>query len=128
MNKSLTEQRMITNEGVFRHHNEQVQKQMDALRAIAKEDNQEHLIPEHDIPLHFYCECSDEDCRQRIELLPSRYNAIHRDRKCFIVMPGHEAALVERVVKHEKEYSIVRKHETPPESVGKLQPTPLENN
>ncbi len=62
-----------------------------------------------DEPFGFFCECSDVDCRRRIRLEPSRYEAIHRDPDLFVLLPGHELPEVESVVDQEFGYLIVRK-------------------
>lgn len=62
-----------------------------------------------DAPIAFFCECSDLDCRERIELMAGRFEEIHRERDLFVVAPGHERIEVERVVDQEGGYLIVRK-------------------
>lgn len=118
---------MLANEAVFRKRNEEIQQRLDELRVIAKEDNQEYMVPDSDIPLHFVCECADENCKERIQLKPSEYNRIHRDRRQFVIVGGHEAPLSEGVVQKKPTYTVVKKYGTPPESPGSLQLTPIKN-
>ncbi|MFI5212834.1 MAG: hypothetical protein ACHQTE_02640 [Candidatus Saccharimonadales bacterium] len=127
MTKTSFKQRMIENEAVFRRYNESVQKGLDSLQRIAKEDGQERQVVQEDVPLHFYCECSDENCRKRIWLPPSRYNTIHKKRNRFIVLNGHEVTSIERVVEREAVFSIVEKSVQPSESVTTLQHTEVDN-
>lgn len=62
-----------------------------------------------EVPLSFYCECSDENCVGRIDVLPSVYDKIHQDDSTFMIMPGHEVRDAETVISYEPEYSIAKK-------------------
>jgi hypothetical protein len=73
MKDSVSERRMAENEVVFRKYNERVQQGFDAVKKVAKEAGQEHFVVEVDAPLYFYCECSDENCHERIRLTTERY-------------------------------------------------------
>jgi hypothetical protein len=123
----LSERRMAENEVVFRKYNERIKKGFDELKRIAKEEGQEALVRDEDTPLHFYCECSDENCRQRIILKPSRYNEIHKHRDHFVVTYGHDVQSVERVIDGEADFCVVEKFHTPPKSSAKLHKTDLNN-
>ncbi len=127
MGVSLSQKRMEENEVVFRAHNERVRKNFEAMLQDAKETGQEYLIQNDDTPLHFYCECSDENCRQRILVEPSVYNKIHKNRQRFILVTGHETKIIERVVRQEENYNVVEKYRKPPESVRTLHPTSVDN-
>ena len=118
---------MAENEVVFRQYNERVRQNFDEIVKLAKESGQDYLIPQDDTSLHFYCECSDENCHKRIMLKPSIYNKIHKNRRHFIVLPGHETNVIERVVSQEKTYSIVEKYTKPPETARTLSPTGVDN-
>ncbi len=74
--------------------------------------------------LHFYCECSNEDCHERIALPLSKYKEIHSDRSRFIVMPEHEVPSIENVVSKKTKYSVVDKFVTPLETAATLKATP----
>ena len=124
---SLSERRMAENEAVFREYNERIKKGFDELKQVAQEEGQEALIHEEDIPLHFYCECSDENCRKRIVLKPSRYNEIHQHRGRFVIAYGHDVQDVERIIEGDDEYCIVEKFITPPENVSALHKTDANN-
>lgn len=128
MKEKLSERRMAENEAIFRKLNERVQQRFDSLEQIAKEDNQESLVSREDAPLHFYCECSDENCRKRVVLSPSLYDEIHQDRRQFVVLCGHEVGTIERVVHEEPDFCIIEKFITPPESVGELNSTDVDNS
>ena len=123
MKKSVTEQRQIENEAVFRGVNEQKTASIKDVNEMAKEEGHLSLINNTDVRLHFYCECSDENCRERIILATSEYEALHKDRKQFILKPGHNAKAIEEVVSKKSQYSVVKKFIKPPEQAAKLQQT-----
>jgi hypothetical protein len=127
MSETFSEHRMAENEVIFREYNESVQKGFDELKKIAQEENDKWSIPQSDTPVHFYCECSDENCRERVILLPSRYAEIHKRRDRFVVIPGHQTKTIERVIHKETGYYVVEKLVTPPESASGLQKTDVNN-
>ena len=81
--------------------NRRMERTLEEIRAEDDEDP--------DAPIAFLCECSQIDCRERIQLRPSRFDRIHRDPDVFILVPGHEIPDVERVVDQEDDFLIVRK-------------------
>jgi hypothetical protein len=119
---------MMENEVVFRQRNEKVKQTFDEIVEQAKESNQEYLIHTDDTALHFYCECSDENCRRRIQIQPSLYHRIHKNRRCFVLIPGHETNLIERIISNTDTYNIVEKFNTPSESARILSPTNIDNS
>lgn len=118
---------MAENEVYFRQLNENVEEGFKTLVQLASEIGQEELIRENDTPLHFYCECSDENCRERIKVKPSEYRKIHDDRNRFIVVAEHDVAKVEKVVRKNDRYWVVQKILDLPESVPSLNYTGLQN-
>ena len=124
---TLSEQRQIENEVVFRKANERVLKELSKLGKLAKAEGQDELIPDKNMILHFYCECSDENCRERIALPLSKYRELHKNRSKFILLPDHEAIAIEEVVMEKSDYSVVDKFLTPPETTTHLQKTPVNN-
>lgn len=118
---------MVENEVVFRQRNESVQRNLDEVRKLGEETNQAYLVHDDDAAMHFMCECSDENCRKRIKMSPSEYNKIHKNRNSFVMLCGHESTSVERVVRQEPGYCVVRKFNVPPEKVAGLQPTDVDN-
>lgn len=86
------------------------------------------MVPDFDLPLQFYCECSGENCTQRNQLGSDQYDQIHRHRDRFGVATGHETGVIEKVIHTESGYSIVEKFDTPPEDVAKLQPTNVDSS
>lgn len=127
MSKTLSERRMAENQVVFRKLNEQVQKNLDQANAIATEEGQGPIHFDSDTPLHFYCECSDNNCRKRIRISLKAYNKIHEARNNFTIVCGHEVSKLEDVISEGPEYCVVAKHEVPPESVNKLHKTDIDN-
>jgi len=117
---------MAENEVVFRQYNESVQDGFDNLKKIAEEDGQKYAYG-HDDTLHFYCECSDENCKKRVMLRPSRYSEIHKNRNRFVIIPHHEVDTIEHVVGKETEFWIVEKFMDPPKTAQKLNRTGITN-
>lgn len=118
---------MAENEVYFRQQNESVQEGFKSLIKLANEIGQEDLIQETDTPLHFYCECSDENCRERIVIKPSEYTKIHANRNQFVIVPNHEVTNIEKVVAETPEYFVVQKFLDLPEDVDSLNLTPIVN-
>jgi hypothetical protein len=59
----------------------------------------------------FVCECSDVNCTHRITAPLDVYEEIREDATHFLLVPGHEAAAFERVVRHGRGYDVVEKVE-----------------
>ncbi|MBA2279439.1 hypothetical protein H0V99_03315 [Candidatus Saccharibacteria bacterium] len=127
MGKELSERRQIENEVVFRQANERVQKELVGLEKMAAEEGYTSLPENDDISLHFYCECSDENCRERIIMKLALYNEFHSNRKQFLISPDHETLGIERVILKDSNYTVVEKFATPPETAVKLQHTDIVN-
>lgn len=119
---------MAENEVVFREYNERIQRGFDELAKLAEEEGRSDLVFEDDLPLQFYCECSDEDCRERLLLKPSEYAQIHDKRTRFIVVKGHQTDAIEQVVRETTRYSIVQKIVNVPATATKLNTTTLNNS
>lgn len=114
MDDHLSERRLAKNEVVFRQANQQVQKFMQEQNAGKKDKESE---------LHFYCECSNENCRERVMLTPTKYGKLHKNSSQFVIKPGHSVAEVEKVVKTAPDYEVVEKYRSPPSSAAELEPT-----
>ena len=127
MNEGHALRHMAENESVFREYNERIQKGFDELAALAKEEGRADLVFTDDTELQFYCECSDENCKQRITLRPSEYAQIHEQRKRFVLVKGHETHEIERIITHTTNYAVVEKTVAVPESVSALHTTSIEN-
>ncbi|MBA3757422.1 hypothetical protein H0X09_00975 [Candidatus Saccharibacteria bacterium] len=130
MSEPSTERRLVENEVIFRQANETVVEGLEELRADAKALGQNDLAEDTDTPLHFFCECSNEDCRKRIVLKPSVYREVHQNSSQFILIPGHNVLEIERILKNNDDYLVVEKYMTPPapENVDKLHQTDLDTH
>lgn len=124
---NANKKKMEENEIVFRHRNEQVQRGFDELQRIAKEDQQQSMISTKHTALHFFCECSDENCKKRVRIEPQAYAKIHRKQDCFVVLLGHSVPAIERIVEETSAYCVVEKFHTPDPDVRILQSTPIDN-
>jgi hypothetical protein len=127
-NLPVAERRQIENEMIFRRMNEKVGDDLGALDAMHIADDNPQLIRDEDILLRFKCECSDEDCGERIPLKLSDFQEIHADRDTFILMPNHQVEPIERVVRKEKNYSVVIKNNSTPEPGEDLNLTAIDNS
>ncbi|HUP26205.1 MAG TPA: hypothetical protein VM124_00995 [Candidatus Limnocylindrales bacterium] len=127
MTETLSERRMAKNEAIFREANRRLPENLDKLKQAAVAEGQETLLPDIDIPLHFYCECSDENCRKRIVMKPSEHKALHQNTSQFVIIPGHNVPNIERVMRTTDEYTVIEKYNTPPPAVGKLRATQVDN-
>lgn len=99
----LSERRLVENEVIFRDVNKDVQEFV---------NNEMHQSGKATVK--FYCECSDPDCTERIELSTHEYEKIHKNKKCFITLIGHETPEVEDLVEKNRSYQVVKKHFIPP--------------
>lgn len=123
--------RLVENEVIFRERNERLQKNIDQLNAMAEEAGQADYAYKNDMdtPLYFYCECSDEKCTQRIPVKQDDYNEIHKNRKRFVIVNGHQVVAIESIIKETDDYTIVEKGiEVPVKTDGILNPTELNNS
>src|SRR5688572_10038384 len=104
MGLSGSERRLLENEVVFRQFNQSIQDGVNQINQVALEEGETPLDFDWDAPLHFYCECADENCKQRVKLSPRKYDEIHTSRDIFTIIPGHEVEAVEEVIEQHEEY------------------------
>lgn len=127
MNKA-SKRHMAENEVVFRKLNERIEHDMQEHQQIAAEEGQTPLHLDGTSSLFFYCECSDENCRERIQLSPDEYKTAHQAGDTFTVVCGHEVSSIESVLFEEPgRYCVVKKFQPPPKSADQLRPTPTDN-
>jgi hypothetical protein len=93
----LRAERLARNEATFRIVNE---------RMAGWEERHPDEQPEP-----YYCECSDETCRETILLRRDEYEAVRTDSLRFVVAVGHGDMTVERVVVNTDRYDVVLKNE-----------------
>lgn len=127
MTMTLAERRQIENEMIFRRANEKVGNDLNELDVQFIKDEYPELVAGNDIQLHFVCECSDEDCDVRIPIKLSVYQKIHKNRDAFIIKPNHQVKEIEKVIRTEKDYSVVEKNKSISEPTGGLNTTPTQN-
>lgn len=122
---TVSVRKLVENEVMSRKPNEKMSKGFDILNEIAEEDGQTHLLPEIDPNILFFCECSDENCKDRVELKKSAYDEIHQDNKHFLLLPEHNVPTIERTIQTEDNYIVVEKFEDPPENVASFNATDI---
>ena len=62
-----------------------------------------------DAPAEFLCECSNDDCAETLPLTLLEYRGIRSLPNLFVILPGHEAAEVDRIVEAHAGFSLVEK-------------------
>jgi hypothetical protein len=90
------EDRIIENEKLFREVNE---------RVADMQVNFSGPDPE------WVCECGDETCFEKVAVSIEDYQLIRSHGDWFVIRPGHEKAVVERIVRENGEFVIVEKFE-----------------
>ena len=128
MSISEAEQKQIENEMIFRRINEKVGTDLDELDTMHRTNGDHDLIRDDVLLLLFKCECSDENCDKRIPLRLSEYREIHTDRNTFIVKVDHEVVPIEKVIRKEAEYNVVKKNNSTPEPDDTLKITTIRNS
>ncbi|MDQ2973191.1 MAG: hypothetical protein M3Q79_01760 [bacterium] len=123
MKKSVNRRHKIENEVVFRKANEKVSKGLDAIKVAATAEGYNELLIDQDLPLYFFCECSSENCKERIKLKQSTYDKLHSNSRQFVIKPGHIEPEVEKTVRKSKQFIVVEKFEKPPKNVSSLKQT-----
>jgi len=97
------ERRLQENEVIFKQVNKDVEEFLHDIGV------------QNQVAVPFYCECSDLGCRMRLELTPAEYEKIHKNKRRFIVVNGHEVPQIENVVERNENYSVVEKLDKPPQ-------------
>lgn len=126
MAESVYDRRRAENEVVFRQFNEQAKHHIKKTTPVTtKDDHSESNLPnsQDDMVIQFFCECSDENCDQRMQLSVKEYEHNHLERDYFTILPGHNVPEIEEVIKTEDHYIVVKKHEQPPDVVTQLNET-----
>lgn len=57
----------------------------------------------------FLCECGDASCAERVPITLAAYEELRSSPLRFVVVPGHEAPEVERVVETRAAYAVIEK-------------------
>jgi hypothetical protein len=90
------DERLALNEALFRQVNERLLEVSSRLGTI-------------DSGPEFVCECPDEACTERIRLSVAEYEGLRSNPRHFVVLAGHEARSVERIVSDRGSYRVVEK-------------------
>lgn len=130
MEIKLAERHQIENEMLFRRMNEKVGDDLGALDAEYIEKNEIFLIRDELLLINFKCECSDENCKERIPLILEEYQKIHIDRDTFVVKTDHQVDPIEVVISSGPGYHVVHKNNsTPAPKAGqKMNITSIDNS
>jgi hypothetical protein len=89
------QRRVSANESVFREVNEAIERGL-------WQGEEGSLVA-------FRCECASLACDRMVDLTPIEYEHVRADPRRFLVLPGHELAIVERVVERHERYIVVEK-------------------
>ena len=128
MTKNITSIRRLTeNEAMFRKHNEKVTKELAEVERKAASSREEKPVDFSNLVLHFFCECADEDCLDRIKIKVGDYTTLHQQRDHFVVKVGHQVKGVEKVIKKFSQYLVVQKLLQVPENPGHFNKTQISN-
>ena len=57
----------------------------------------------------FVCECADPRCTHRVEATLEQYERVRSDATRFLLVPGHEDARVEAIVRERNGHAVVEK-------------------
>ena len=90
------QRRIGENEVIFREVNERV-----------RETNETFDVTVGDA--QFVCECGSASCVERVRMPLADYERVRAEPTTFLIVPGHEVADVERVVRREESFWVVRK-------------------
>jgi len=101
-------ERRATTEALFRDVNERIAESAERFDADETE---------------FVCECADPNCTHRVSASMAEYEEVRSDPTTFLLVPGHEARDIERVVADRGRFHIVEKfHDTVRRTVMRLDP------
>ncbi len=95
------DERIARNEGWLRAANERIER--------ATEDFTESGFMRLGERAAFFCECGRRWCEARITVPVATYEAAHRARDHYVVLPGHETPEIEHVAKRHPHYLVVVK-------------------
>lgn len=101
MKNSSDRRQLINNELLARSVNQKAKR---VIKTHTPEDEQS------DLHINFYCECSDDNCRQRISLSLEEYEKLHAKEAFFVILKGHETPQVEKVRKSKRDALLVEKY------------------
>jgi hypothetical protein len=100
--EKLSKRRRQENERIFRDTNRSIHDATGRIMTAAEQGQ---------VPLSFYCECSDMHCLERIKLTADEYRRTHQNENCFVVIAGHESPDIEDVIAKTDGHLVVKKFE-----------------
>ena len=89
------EERLVKNEALFRSANER-------MAAWEEQHGEEHEEP-------YFCECADQECRQKVMLRRDQYERVRSHSRYFFVVSGHEIPDVETVIEEHDGWLVIEK-------------------
>jgi hypothetical protein len=102
------EERIANNEAMFRLANERM-------------SGWEEQHATEGVELYF-CECSEQDCRQKVGLRKEDYEAVRSDSRRFVIAVGHEIPDVETVIEQHEGWAVIEKSPEVTQTVESLDP------
>jgi cupin superfamily acireductone dioxygenase involved in methionine salvage len=93
---TVRKERLANNEAMFRLANDRM-ADWDEVRASEAVE-------------HYFCECADADCREKIALRKGDYEAVRSDPRHFFTVQGHELWDVETVIETHDGWVVVEKN------------------
>jgi len=60
-------------------------------------------------PIEFVCECSDMECMEPVIVSIAEYEKIHKRDDRFLIVKGHKAPKIEKIVKDKGHFEVVEK-------------------
>ena len=101
------EERLAQNEAMFRAANE---------RLSGWEESRD------DASALYFCECAENDCREKVSLQPADYENVRANSRHFLIAPGHEIPDVETVIEKHEGWAVIEKDPEVTETVESLDP------
>jgi hypothetical protein len=112
MHEPLSARRLAENEVFFRQFNEAVTKNVASVGGNVNDE----------APIEFYCECSSDECIEKIPLTLADFISLHNNSDRFVLIPGHQINEIENVVFNGPHYIVVEKIITSPPYADHLNP------
>ena len=97
----MNREKLIKNEQLIRDRNRVVGNALKKYFGGTKEITQ--------TPLEFICECSSLDCKEPIVVTIEEYEKLHERNDRFLLVKGHAAPKVEKIIKRKGNLELVEK-------------------
>jgi len=97
---TVVAKKLKQNEITFKKVNEGIKKiEKNSLTPTAQKNNQ----------IDFVCECSDENCFEKIRLTVVEFESFRRNQNQFIIKENHQTPEIEQEIGGSKDFVIVEK-------------------